>query len=56
MTKQEAYDKWKHLDQILSNEDFCLLTPVWCLAYDLWQILKEEMAEEKTNQKNDTVM
>jgi hypothetical protein len=46
MTKQEVYDKWKHLDEILSNDDFCSSTPVWCLVHDLWQVVKEEIEEK----------
>jgi len=47
VTLEEAYKKWKHLDKILFDKEFCISNPVWCWAYDLWQVLKKEMAEEK---------
>jgi len=56
MTLDETYKKWEHLDEVLSSKDFCSSIPVWCLAYDLWQAVKEEMAEEKNRQYADKVM
>lgn len=46
MTIKEAYEKWKHLDKVLSDKDFCDSSPVWGLAYDLWQAVKEEVEKQ----------
>jgi len=43
MVIQEVYEKFKHLDQLLSDKEWLGLTNnlLYAILYDLWQAIKE---------------
>ena len=43
MVIQEVYEKFKHLDQLLSDKEWLGLTNnlLYAILYDLWQAVKE---------------
>jgi len=43
MVIQEVYEKFKHLDQLLSDKEWLFLANnlLYAILYDLWQAVKE---------------
>ena len=43
MVIQEVYEKFKHLDQLLSDKEWLFLANnlLYAILYDLWQAIKE---------------
>jgi len=43
MVIQEVYEKFKHLDQLLSDKEWLWLANnlLYAILYDLWQAIKE---------------
>jgi len=44
---REVYEKYKHLDHLLSDRDWLFpVTPLMQALYDLWQSVKQSMEED----------
>ena len=49
MTIQEVYEKYKHLNQILSDKEWFGDKLQDVILYDLWQAIKQEQVSHENN-------
>ena len=47
MTAQEAFEKYAHLDQALSDRELVPESFWGCIIFDLWSAIKESIKEKE---------
>jgi len=41
MTIKEVYNKYKHLDKVIMDREWCIMDIKSSILFDLWQTIKE---------------
>ena len=49
MTLKETYDKYKHLDHLLSDKEWLADDLQHMILYDLWQAIKIYLSKQKSD-------